>query len=411
MLLMSGFFSAAETSMMAVNRYRLKHMAKSGHHGAKLAEWLLGRTDQLLGVVLLGNNLINAASASLLTVVAFRLFGEDEVVLSLATIVVTFLILVFSEVTPKVIGATYPERIAPASSYILAPLLKAFSPVVWFVNLFVQALLRLFRLRQSAEGAGNSMGAEELRSVLAESGSFLPSQHRSLLLNLFDLEKLTVDDAMRPRGDIEAIDLEDTEDEILQRLANSQHAHIPACRGELNDIIGILNVRRALANLRDADYDADVLGEAMRAPYYIPSGTPLLTQLGHFQENRQSMGLVVDEYGELVGLVTVEDILEEIVGEFTGGVPLTGRGWVRQPDGAYLVDGTANLRNLNRKLGLSLPVDGPRTLNGLILEHLEAMPEVGVSIKIAGYVIEIVQMQERIVKTVRIQVAMPESAP
>lgn len=395
--------------MMAVNRYRLKHLARSGHRGAKLAEWLLGRTDQLLGVVLLGNNLINAASASLLTVVAFRLFGADEMVLSLATVVVTFLILVFSEVTPKVIGAAYPDRLAPAASYILVPLLKAFSPVVWFVNLFVQGLLRIFRLQSTGDDAGNRMGAEELRTVLAESGSFLPSQHRSLLLNLFDLEKLTVDDAMLPRGEIEALDLEEGADDLLPRLANSQHAHIPVYRGELNDIVGILNVRRALASLRDAEFDPELLREAQRAPYYIPSGTPLLTQLGHFQENRQSMGLVVDEYGELIGLVTVEDILEEIVGEFTGAAPLVGRGWVRQPDGAYLVDGTANLRNLNRKLGMALPMAGPRTLNGLILEHLESMPEVGVSIKIAGCVLEIVQMQERVVKTVRIQAAVPES--
>lgn len=403
MLLLSGFFSAAETSMMAVNRYRLRHMAKTGHRGAKMAEWLLARTDKLLGVVLLGNNLINAASASLLTVIAFRLFGENEMALSLATVTVTFLILVFSEVTPKVIGATYPERIAPASSYILVPLLKVFSPVVWFVNLFVQGLLRLFRLRASEAGSGNSMGVEELRTLLAESGPLLPSNHRAILLNLFDLEKLTVDDAMRPRGEVEAIDLEDDADTIVQRLSTCQHAHLPACRGELNEILGIVNVRRALARLRDAEFDPEAFQEAMRAAYFIPSGTPLLTQLTHFQENRQSMGLVVDEYGELVGLVTVEDILEEIVGEFTGGVPLAGRGWVRQEGGGYLVEGSVNLRNLNRKLGLEFPLDGARTLNGLILEHLEAMPEPGVTIKIAGCVLEIVQMQERVVKTVRIQ--------
>ncbi len=396
--------------MMAVNRYRLKHLAKNGHRGAKLAEWLLGRTDQLLGVVLLGNNLINAASASLLTVVAFRLFGANEMVLSLATVAVTFLILVFSEVTPKVIGATYPERIAPAASFILAPLLKAFSPVVWFVNLFVQALLRLLRLRSTGEAGGNSMGVEELRTLLAESGSFLPSRHRSLLLNLFDLEKLTVDDAMRPRGEIESIDLDDEDDTIVQRLSTSLHAHLPAFRGELNEVVGIINVRRALARLRDSEYDPQSFVEDMRAPYFIPSGTPLLTQLSHFQDNRQSMGLVVDEYGELVGLVTVEDILEEIVGEFTGGVPLAGRGWVRQDDGSYLVEGSVNLRNLNRKLGLGFPQDGARTLNGLILEHLEAMPEPGVSIKLAGCVLEIVQMQERVVKTVRIQVLPREMA-
>lgn len=240
MLLLSGFFSAAETSMMAVNRYRLKHMAKSGHRGAKLAEWLLARTDKLLGVVLLGNNLINAASASLLTVVAFRLFGENELALSLATVTVTFLIFVFSEVTPKVIGATYPERIAPAASYVLVPLLKLFNPVVWFVNLFVQALLRLLRLPTAEGASGNSMGVEELRTLLAESGSFLPSNHRSILLNLFDLENLTVDDAMRPRGEVEAIDLDDDENEIVQRLSTSQHAHLPAFRGELNNVVGIV---------------------------------------------------------------------------------------------------------------------------------------------------------------------------
>jgi Mg2+/Co2+ transporter CorB len=374
MLVCSGFFAAAETSMMAVNRYRLKNMAKNGHRGAKLAEWLLARTDKFLGVVLLGNNLINAAAASLLTIIAFRLFGENELALSLSTVTVTFLILVFSEVTPKVIGASYPERIAPASSYVLAPLLKVTTPVIWFVNLFVQAILRMLRLRPPAEGSG-SMGTEELRTLVAESGTFLPGSHRAILLNLFDLEKLTVDDAMRPRGEIEAIDMEDDTEDILQRLATSQHAHLPAYRGELNDIVGVVNVRRALARSRESEFVPEELHEAMRLAYFIPSGTPLLTQLSHFQENRQSMGLVVDEYGELIGLVTVEDILEEIVGEFTGSVPFMARGWTAQPDGSYLVEGTANLRALNRKLGLELPVDGARTLNGLILEHLERSEE------------------------------------
>lgn len=391
--------------MMAVNRYRLKHMAKTGHRGAKLAEWLLARTDKLLGVVLLGNNLINAGSASLLTVVAFRLFGENELALSLATVTVTFLILVFSEVTPKVIGATYPERIAPAASYVLVPLLKLFNPIVWFVNLFVQALLRLLRLPAAEEGASsNTMGVEELRTLLAESGTFLPSHHRSILLNLFDLEKLTVDDAMRPRGEIEAIEIDADEDEIIQRLSSGQHAHLPVYQGEMNNILGIVNIRRVLGRLRDAAFDREAFLAGLRSAYYIPSGTPLLTQLTHFQNNRQSMGMVVDEYGELVGLVTVEDILEEIVGEFTGSMPLADRGWARQPDGGYLVEGSVNLRNLNRKLGLEFPLDGARTLNGLILEHLESMPEPGVMIKISGCTLEIVQMQERVVKTVRIQV-------
>lgn len=390
--------------MMSVNRYRLRALAQSGHRGAKLANALLARTDTLLSVILLGNNLVNAAAASLVTIIAFRLFGESEMALTLATLVVTFIILVFSEVTPKVIGATYPERITPTVSYVLTLLLKLLSPVVWFINQLVRLQLRLFRLTPKDGAASNSMGSEELRSLLAESGTFLPSRHRGLLLNLFDLEKLTVDDAMRPRGEVEALDLEDDDEALIQRLSTSQHAHLPVYRGELNDVVGIVNVRRSIASLRDTEFDRDAFQAALRAPYFIPSGTPLLTQLTHFQDNRQSMGLVVDEYGELVGLVTVEDILEEIVGEFTGGVPLAGRGWTRQDDGSFLVDGSANLRNLNRKLFVDLPLDGARTLNGLILEHLEAMPEPGVSIKIGQCILEIVQMQDRMVKTVRVQI-------
>jgi Mg2+/Co2+ transporter CorB len=403
LLLASGFFSAAETSMMAVNRYRLKHLAKSGHRGAKLAEWLLARTDRLLGVVLLGNNLINAAAASLLTVVAFRLFGTNELAMTLATLTVTFLILVFSEVTPKVIGASYPDRIAPASAYVLFPLLKLFNPVVWFINLFVRGLLRLIRMNPPEGGAGNAMGVEELRTLLAESGSFLPSTHRKMLLNLFDLENLTVDDVMLPRGEIESIDLNAPPDEIVQRLQTSHHAHLPVYSDELNDVVGIVNVRRALSHIGDADFDTEAFREGLKAAYFVPSGTPLLTQLSQFQENRQSLGLVVDEYGELLGLVTVEDVLEEIVGEFSGVNPLQGRGWAADQDGSYLVEGTASLRDLNRKLGLAFPVDDARTLNGLILEFLEAMPEAGVTLRIAGCTVEIVQIAGRKVKTARLR--------
>lgn len=397
--------------MMSVNRYRLRALAQTGHRGARLANALLARTDTLLSVILLGNNLVNAAAASLVTIIAFRLFGESEMALTLATLAVTFLILVFSEVTPKVIGATYPERITPKVSYVLTLLLKVLSPVVWFINLLVQFLLHLLRLSPDDGESGNSMGSEELRSLLAESGTFLPGNHRSILLNLFDLEKLTVDDAMRPRGEIEAIDIDADEDEIVQRLSSGQHAHLPVCEGEMNNILGIVNIRRVLGRLRDAQFDREAFLAGLRAAYFIPSGTSLLTQLTHFQNNRQSMGLVVDEYGELVGLVTVEDILEEIVGEFTGSMPLAERGWVKQPDGGYLVEGSVNLRNLNRKLGLTFPIEGARTLNGLILEHLESMPEPGVMIKIAGCTLEIVQMQERVVKTVRIQVVPRSGGP
>lgn len=402
LLLLSGFFAMAETSMMAVNRYKLKHLAKSGHRGARLAEWLLARTDKLLGVVLLGNNLINAAAASLLTLIAMRLFGANEMAISIATLTVTFLILVFSEVTPKVIGASYSDRIAPAASFILAPLLKVFYPVVWFVNLFVRGLLRLMRLSPAEEGTENSMGVEEMRTLLSESGNFLPALHRSMLLNLFDLENLTVEDVMRHRGEIEAVDLDADGDEIVHRLQTSHHAYLPVYRGELNEVLGIANVRRMLVRLSEEGYSETRLVEGLRAPYFIPSGTPLLTQLGQFQGNRQSVGLVVDEYGELLGLVTVEDVIEEIVGEFSGVSPLQGRGWQADEDGSYLVEGTVGLRELNRKLGMEFPVDGARTLNGLVLECLEAMPEAGLTIKIAGHPVEIVQVAGRRVKTARI---------
>jgi Mg2+/Co2+ transporter CorB len=401
LLLFSAFFSASETSMMAVNRYRLKTMAKAGHRGAKLAEWLLGQTDKLLGVVLLGNNLVNAAAAALVTLISFRLFGESELALTLGTLAVTFLILVFSEVTPKVLGAAYPERIAPAASFVLAPMLKLFYPAVWFVNLFVQGLLKLMRLRPK-DAAANSMGVEELRTLLSESGSFLPAQHRGILMNLFDLEQVSVDDAMRPRGQIEAIDLAAEPDEIVSQLTTSHHARLPVYEGEPNNVRGMLHVRRALAHLRETEFDADEFRSWLREPYFIPSGTSLYNQLAQFQATRQSLGLVVDEYGELLGLVTVEDILEEIVGEFTAQLPGGLESSSRQPDGSYLVEGAASLRQLNRKLGLEFPLEGPRTLNGLLLEELEAMPEPGVSVLVAGYPVEIVQVQDRMVKTARV---------
>jgi Mg2+/Co2+ transporter CorB len=401
LLLLSGFFSMAETSMMAANRYRLRAQASEGRRSAQLAEWLLARTDKFLGVVLLGNNLLNAANASLVTVIAFRLFGEDELAMTAATLVVTFLILVFSEVTPKVIGAAYADRLAPLASFVLVPMLRVVYPAVWFVNLFVRGLLRLMRLKPEA-AVENNLGVEELRTLLTESGSFLPAQHRAILLNLFDLEKGKVDDVMIPRGLIEAIDLAAEPQEIVRQLATSHHARLPVYQGEPNNILGIVPVRRALARLADGEFDLDEFKGWLREAYFIPAGTTLYTQLTQFQATRQSLGLVVDEYGELLGLVTVEDLLEEIVGEFTALRPGEQGDVMREADGSVLVEGASALRTLNRKLRLELPLDGPRTLNGLILERLEAMPEPGVSVLIDGYPVEIVQVHERVVKTARI---------
>jgi Putative Mg2+ and Co2+ transporter CorB len=399
LLVASGFFSAAETSMMALNRYRLKHLVREGHRGAKLTATLLDKTDKLLGVVLLGNNLLNAASAALVTLITIRLFGSNELMLTAGTLAVTFLILVFSEVTPKVLGATYPERIAFPAGYLLAPMLKLFYPAVWFVNLFVRGLLALARIKPP-ENLQANLSMEELRSVVLEAGGFIPEKHQSVLLNIFDLEKSTVDDVMTPRSQIEAIDLTDPLEQILHQISTCYHTRLPVCEGTLDNIVGVLHVRKVLHVTQSEDFTLEELRKIIREPYFIPSGTPLFSQIQFFQENQRRVGLVVDEYGELLGLVSMEDILEEIVGEFTTHSPAFASSYVQQPDGSWVVDGGALLRDLNRKLGLDFPLSGPKTLNGLILEHLEDIPESGTSLKIGDQALEILQTQDRAVKTV-----------
>jgi Mg2+/Co2+ transporter CorB len=402
LLTLSGFFSASETAMMAINRYRLKHQAEKGHRGARLTLALLNQTDKLLGVILLGNNLINTAAATLSTVLAIRLFGEGEVTLFVATSILTFLILVFSEVTPKVVGASFPERIAYPASFVLSPLLKLAYPIVWFVNLFVQGLLKLFHIKPRQEDDSNMLGLEELRTVVLESSKLLPRMHRKILLNLLELERITVDDVMTPRNQIEAIDLNAEPEKLAQQIATSHHTRLLVYDGSLDKVSGILHVRRVLHPLSSGELTVDTLKEVLQEPYYVPAGTPLFTQLRHFQENQKRLALVVDEYGELQGLVTLEDLLEEMVGEFTTQAP-SQMGWLRQmEDGSWMVEGSALVRHINRKLGLDLPLEGPKTLNGLLLESLESIPEAGVSIKIGDIPIEIVQTQDRAVKVARI---------
>lgn len=402
LLVISAFFSISETSMMALNRYRLRHLAKTGHRGARLASQLLAKTDRLLGVVLLGNNLVNAAAAALVTVIVFRMFGESELALTMGTLVVTFFILVFSEISPKVMGASYPERIAFPAAYVLTPLLKLVYPIVWFVNLFVRGLLWILRLTPQSNQT-HTLSMEELRTLVLEGGNFLPQKHQKILLNLFDLESITVEDAMTPRVQIEAIDIAAPPHEIRRQISTSNHTRVPVYRERLDDIIGIAHVRKVLNLSEGEEFDAETLKESMREPYFIPMGTPLLTQLQNFQEQQDRMGLVVDEYGELKGLLTLEDILEEIIGEFTTQSPLqqTSR-FRRAEDGSILVEGGSTLRDLNRKLGYKFPLDGPKTLNGLILEHLQDIPEPGTSVKIAGYPMEILQTQDRVIKSVRL---------
>lgn len=392
---------------MSLNRYRLRHLVNEGNRGARLATTLLAQTDKLLGVILLCNNFANAASATLTTVITVELFGEGEWTLMLGTLGVTFAILVFSEISPKVIAAAYPEKLGIFCSYILYPLLKVLYPVVWFVNLFVRAVLRLTGVKVNFEESAQSLTMDELRSIVTDAGNFLPKKHRTILLNLFDLEKITVDDVMTAHTMVESIDFDDSIDIIMQQIANSHHTRLPVKQGESEEIIGILHIRKILSQFRahqenGTSFDKETLREIMTLPYFIPSGTPLYTQIQQFQEKQQRIALVVDEYGEFKGVVTLEDILEEMIGDFTTQSPTKIGSYHKEEDGSWLVDGSSMLRDLNKKLGLSLPLDGPKTLNGLIIEHFEDIPEASTSFRIGDHRLEILQSQDRIVKSVKI---------
>lgn len=402
LLALSGFFSLSETAMMACNRFRLRHLAKSGHHGAQKAIALLDKTDKMLGVILLGNNLINSAAATLVGVITIELFGEEKWALAAGTLAVTFAILVFSEITPKIIGATHADRLAIRLGYILTPLLRLFYPAVWFINLFASGLLRLLRLSPQSSDGPAKLSPEELRSLVLESSHLMPQKHHAILSSLFELNTITVEDVMTPRGSIEILDLDQEWDAVQTQLATSHHSRLPVCRESLDQLIGILPVRRLLANLGDQDFDEAALLQQLQLPYYIAPGTPVFSQLAFFQENRQRIGFVVDEYGEILGLLTLEDIIEEFVGDFTTSLPGLSHelGW--SPSGDAIVEGSRALRDLNRMLGLDFPVDGPKTLNGLILEHFQDIPESGTSIKLAGVAVEVLQTQDRSVVTVRI---------
>ncbi|WP_394807479.1 HlyC/CorC family transporter [Nitrosomonas sp.] len=404
LLILSGFFSLSETSMMAINRYRLRHLAKQGHRGARLTVKLLENTDRLLGVILLGNNLLNTASATLVAVIIATFFAHDDFALLIGTIAVTFAILIFSEITPKVIAAAYPERIALATSYVLTPLLTICYPIVWFVNLFVSGLLILFRLKpkKGESELEQKISTEELKTLVLEGGHFIQHKHQSMLLNLFDLETITVDDVIVPRSQIEAIDLNADDDVIHTQLLTCHHTRLPIYRERMDNIVGIVHVRKVLNQMQGGKITAATLEKVMRAPYFIPSGTSLFSQLQLFQENQKRVGLVVDEYGEWMGLVTLEDIIEEIIGEFTTQAPTQTSTFLKQEDGSIIVEGSTLLRDLNRKLGFQFPLDGPKTLNGLILEYFEDIPEAGTGLNIAGYPMEIIQTKNRVVKTVKI---------
>jgi Mg2+/Co2+ transporter CorB len=395
--------------MMAINRYRLNSLVRRGNRSAKLVNRLLGKVDKLLGSILLGNTLLNVGAAAVTNIIILRLFGQNDLAILLGTLALTFVLLVFSEIMPKIIAASYPERIALPASYLLTPLITLFHPVVSVATAMVKGVLWLLRIKIETDQSKQKMTMEELRGLVLDAEHFLPLKHQKMLLNLVDLERITVNDVMIPRNHIEALDINADANELRQQIITCHHTLLPVYADTPSNIIGILHIKRVPALLQETTLDLTQLREILNEPYFIPSDTPLLKQLQQFQERHSRLGLVVDEYGELLGLMTLENILEEIVGEFTTQSPSQTGKFLRQEDGSVLLEGSSSLRELNRKLGLQLPLDGAKTLNGLILDHLEDIPETGTSLKIAGYPIEIIQTQDRIVKVARIFPAQPNN--
>ena len=399
LIILSAFFSGAETGLFSINRYRLRHRAKNGHAGATRAEALLRRPDRLIGVILLGNNFVNILASAIATVIALRLYGEVGVVI--ATAVMTVVVLIFAEVTPKTLAALHPERFAFPASLILTALQKPLYPLVWLLNTTANGLLRLIGV--SVKNNGHSaLSREELRTVVNEAGAMIPHRHQQMLVSILDLEKVTVEEIMVPRGEVISIDLEDEWSDILKQLSISQHTRLPLCEGSIDNVIGIIHLRDILAAQRHGELDRERLRAIIRPAYFIPQATPLHTQLLKFQGEQRRIGLVVNEYGDIQGLVTLDDILEEIVGEFTTDPATSSKDVHPQEDGSYLVDGGITIRDLNRAFGWELPTRGPKTLNGLILEYLEDIPEPGTSLLLEEYPIEVVQSSHSTVKTVRI---------
>ena len=396
----SAFFSGSETSMMAVNRYRLRHRANDGHKGAVLTSNLLEHPDRLLGLILFGNNIVNFYAASLGVIIAVRLMGN--IGYAIGPVILTFIFLIFAEAAPKTVAAFHPERFAFPASYVLKPLSVICHPFVWTINRLANNLLAVFRFKLDS-GEQTSLSREELRTVLSEAGKLLPSRHREMLLSILDLEQVTVEDIMVPRNEITGIDISEDLAESINSLSQSSHTRLPLYRERLDEIIGVIHARRIPRILKDSDEltRAD-LEEIAEEPYFVPLSTSLNAQLLNFQRTKRRLGFVVDEYGTIQGLVTLEDILEEIVGEFTTDVQTYNIDIVKQDDGSFIIDGSATLRVINRQLHWDLPASGPKTLNGLILERLEAIPEPGTTLKLGNFTMEITQVTDNAVKSVRV---------
>jgi Mg2+/Co2+ transporter CorB len=398
LLLLSAFFSGSETALMSLNRYQLRHKARQGHRGARVAEDLLQRPDRLIGLILLGNNLVNFSAASLVAIIALKMGGQPAV--ALGTLILTLVVLIFSEAAPKTLAALHPERVAFPAALIYYPLLKITYPIVWLTNMASNGVLFLFGVR-SGDAELTALTREELRTIVHEAGSRISNRYQKMLLNILDLEKVTVDDVMVPHNEIVGIDLDDDTAEIECIINQSEHTRLPVYQDNIDQIVGILHLRR-LANLAQRSFDQEALSRLLIEPYFVPEGTPLSTQLVQFQRRRERIALVVDEYGDIQGIVTLEDILEEIVGEFTTDPADQIDDVVRENSDNFLVSGTANIRELNRSQGWELPTDGPKTLNGLIVEMLETIPEPSTCLKVSGYPLEIVASDDKRVSTVRI---------
>ncbi len=407
LLILAAFFAGSETALMSLNRYRLRHRAKAGQRGARLAEALLAHPDRLIGLILLLSTIVNVVTPTLVGLITFRMGGDYLV--ALGVIALTFVILIFCEVAPKTFGALNPERLALPAAYVYTPLLWLLYPFVWATNLFANGVLRL--LGVSRQQASHSLSSEELRTVVAEAGAMIPHRHQQMLVSILDLEKATVEDIMVPRTEIVGIDVEDEWDKIVDQLRQSQHTRLPVYEGDIDRIMGVLHMKRVVHELARGRLDRRGLIEAAsaREAYFVPSGTTLNTQLVNFQRDKRRMAFVVDEYGDIQGLVTLEDILEEIVGEFTTDpATMMHKDVHRDADGSFVVNASTTIRALNRSMRWNLPTDGPKTLNGLIVEFLETIPEPGTTLKLADYMLEVLQTGDNAIKTVRIRPPAPQ---
>ncbi|MEW5839340.1 MAG: HlyC/CorC family transporter [Pseudomonadota bacterium] len=406
MILLSAFFSGSETGLMTLNRYRLRHLASQGHRGARLAQKLLERPDKLIGLILLGNNFVNVMASTLATVIFMRLFGEAGI--AIAAGILTLALLIFGEVAPKTLGALYPERIAFPSAYVYSALQRVLGPLVWAVGLLANGLLRLFGIKVTAN-SGHDLSREELRTLLGETGGLVSERYRTMLTGILDLEEALVEDIMVPRQDMLGIDLEADWDEILHAISASAYARLPVYRGTLDSIVGTINLRHLLPIAQKGELTLKSFVRSIQEPYYVPEGTSLHTQLLNFQREKKNMGLVVDEYGDILGLVTLEDILEEIVGEFTSQPDADYPEIQEQDDGSFLIEGQTPLREINKRIGTQLPADTANTLSGLILEHLQCLPEVGMKLDMAGCKVEVTRIARKVVEQARLWPASANS--